>query len=113
MLELLATGEPQANAARIGARAARRRWTQRRRAGLRAIRSRGLWFGLDLDPRQPADARAVCERLLAAGVLAKDTHERTIRLAPPLTSRGRGRLAGEPGCSTRCERAARPSVRHP
>ena len=28
--------------------------------------------------------REVCERLLARGVLAKDTHGSTIRLAPPL-----------------------------
>jgi len=83
VLDLLATGEPQANAAWIGARL---------RAGLdaavlpavREIRSRGLWFGLDLDPGQ-LSARAACERLLAGGVLAKDTHEQTIRLAPPLT----------------------------
>ena len=83
VLDLLRTGEPQANAARMGARL---------RAGLdaaappalRAIRSRGLWFGLDLAPGE-ATARAACERLLERGVLAKDTHERTIRLAPPLT----------------------------
>ena len=30
-------------------------------------------------------ARACCERLLAEGLLCKDTHEHTIRLAPPLT----------------------------
>jgi ornithine--oxo-acid transaminase len=29
-------------------------------------------------------ARARCEELLERGVLAKDTHETTIRLAPPL-----------------------------
>jgi ornithine--oxo-acid transaminase len=29
-------------------------------------------------------ARAFCERLLARGVLAKDTHAQVIRLAPPL-----------------------------
>ena len=28
--------------------------------------------------------RQACERLMAAGVLAKDTHGSTIRLAPPL-----------------------------
>ncbi|MEA2193153.1 MAG: ornithine--oxo-acid transaminase, partial [Solirubrobacteraceae bacterium] len=48
------------------------------------VRSRGLWFGLDLDPAH-GSARAACERLLGLGVLAKDTHEHTIRLAPPLT----------------------------
>jgi ornithine--oxo-acid transaminase len=83
VLELLRSGEPQANARRIGARL---------RAGLDAaapaqlseIRSRGLWFGLDLAAGEPG-ARTACERLLAHGVLAKDTHEHTIRLAPPLT----------------------------
>jgi ornithine--oxo-acid transaminase len=30
-------------------------------------------------------ARAYCERLAERGVLAKDTHEQVIRLAPPLT----------------------------
>ncbi len=83
VLELLRSGEPQANAARAGARL---------RAGLDAaapvalleVRSRGLWFGLDLAAGQPS-ARSICERLLAGGVLAKDTHARTIRLAPPLT----------------------------
>ncbi|WP_312008150.1 hypothetical protein [Nocardioides alcanivorans] len=29
-------------------------------------------------------AREVCERMLRAGVLAKDTHGQTVRLAPPL-----------------------------
>jgi len=29
------------------------------------------------------DGRAVCERLAALGVLAKETHGPTIRLAPP------------------------------
>jgi ornithine--oxo-acid transaminase len=32
-------------------------------------------------------ARARCEELMRTGVLAKDTHESTIRLAPPLTIR--------------------------
>jgi ornithine--oxo-acid transaminase len=29
-------------------------------------------------------ARAVCERLLQRGLLVKDAHARTLRLAPPL-----------------------------
>jgi ornithine--oxo-acid transaminase len=83
VLELLATGEPQANAARAGARL-RAGLDAAEPAALLEVRSRGLWFGLDLAAGQPR-ARAICERLLAQGVLAKDTHERTIRLAPPLT----------------------------
>jgi ornithine--oxo-acid transaminase len=83
VLDLLRTGEPQANARRIGARL-RGGLDAMSPAALQAIRSRGLWFGLDLAPAGPS-ARGACERLLERGVLAKDTHERTIRLAPPLT----------------------------
>jgi ornithine--oxo-acid transaminase len=51
--------------------------------GVVAVRSRGLWAGIDIDPAL-ASGRAVCEALLERGVLAKDTHGSTIRLAPPL-----------------------------
>jgi ornithine aminotransferase len=51
---------------------------------IRAVRGRGLWVGVDLDPAL-APARAVVERLAAKGVLSKDTHETVIRFAPPLT----------------------------
>jgi ornithine--oxo-acid transaminase len=84
VLELLASGEPQANAARLGSRLRAGLDAAAPRA-LSATRSRGLWFGLDLDPAARRSGRAVCEELLAAGVLAKDTHEHTLRLAPPLT----------------------------
>jgi len=43
----------------------------------------GLWAGIDLDPAR-GTGRDLCEALLARGVLAKDTHGSTIRLAPPL-----------------------------
>lgn len=47
-----------------------------------AVRSRGLWAGIDVVGRSGRD---VCEGLMRRGVLAKDTHGSTIRLAPPLT----------------------------
>lgn len=47
------------------------------------IRGRGLWAGIQLTPNA-RPARKTAERLLEAGILAKDTHESTIRLAPPL-----------------------------
>ena len=53
--------------------------------GLVAVRTRGLWAGLDIDP-ELMTGREACEKLMEAGVLAKDTHGSTIRLAPPLTS---------------------------
>ena len=48
------------------------------------IRGRGLWVGIQLKPGMKK-ARAVCEELMTEGVLCKDTHETTIRLAPPLS----------------------------
>ncbi|MBD3783883.1 MAG: ornithine--oxo-acid transaminase [Micrococcales bacterium] len=51
--------------------------------GLDAVRIRGLWAGLDVSPGGPS-GRELCERLLERGILAKDTHGSTIRLAPPL-----------------------------
>jgi len=47
------------------------------------VRGRGLWAGVQL-AQAARPARRVAERLLEAGILAKDTHETTIRLAPPL-----------------------------
>jgi ornithine--oxo-acid transaminase len=51
---------------------------------IRAVRGRGLWAGVDIDPAQ-ATARELVERLAAGGVLSKETHETVIRFAPPLT----------------------------
>jgi ornithine--oxo-acid transaminase len=50
---------------------------------LKATRGRGLWAGAEIDPGF-ASAREVCERLLAKGVLSKETHQTVVRLAPPL-----------------------------
>ena len=47
------------------------------------IRGRGLWAGIELTPAA-RPARRTAERLLELGILAKDTHASTIRLAPPL-----------------------------
>jgi len=57
--------------------------------GLRAscieeIRGRGLLIGIEIKS-SAGTARELCERLMQRGVLAKDTHEQVIRLAPPLT----------------------------
>jgi ornithine--oxo-acid transaminase len=48
------------------------------------VRGRGLWAGIQLTP-DARPARRAAERLLEHGVLVKDTHESTVRLAPPLT----------------------------
>jgi ornithine--oxo-acid transaminase len=53
--------------------------------GVTAVRSRGLWAGVDIEPTLMT-GRELCERLMHKGVLAKDTHGSTIRLAPPLVA---------------------------
>ena len=50
---------------------------------VREIRGRGLLLGIEITPAA-GTARAICEQLLVRGVLAKDTHEQVIRIAPPL-----------------------------
>jgi ornithine--oxo-acid transaminase len=50
---------------------------------VREVRSIGLWAGIDLVP-QAGPARAYCHALAERGLLCKDTHVHTIRLAPPL-----------------------------
>jgi len=44
------------------------------------IRGRGLLVGIEMQGK----ARPFCERLMELGVLCKETHDHTIRLAPPL-----------------------------
>jgi ornithine--oxo-acid transaminase len=51
--------------------------------GVVEVRTRGLWAGIDVEPGLMS-GRELCERMLGKGVLVKDTHGSTIRLAPPL-----------------------------
>ena len=50
---------------------------------VKEVRGRGLFIGLEIDPAK-ARARAVVERLMARGLLSKETHHTVVRLAPPL-----------------------------
>ena len=47
------------------------------------VRGRGLWIGVELKPAA-GGARRFCEALAGHGLLCKETHEHTIRFAPPL-----------------------------
>jgi ornithine--oxo-acid transaminase len=47
---------------------------------LKEVRGRGLWIGMELH----SPARPYCEALKEEGILCKETHERVIRIAPPL-----------------------------
>ncbi|MCP3381486.1 ornithine--oxo-acid transaminase [Bradyrhizobium sp. CCGUVB4N] len=50
---------------------------------IRDVRGRGLMLAVELHP-EAGRARRYCEALQGKGILAKDTHEHTIRIAPPL-----------------------------
>jgi ornithine--oxo-acid transaminase len=70
------------NAARVGDR------LQAALASIRAdsvkeVRGRGLMLAVELHA-EAGGARRVCEALQGRGLLAKETHEHTIRIAPPL-----------------------------
>lgn len=47
---------------------------------LRQVRGRGLWIGIEMNSL----ARPYCEALKREGILCKETHDRVIRIAPPL-----------------------------
>jgi ornithine--oxo-acid transaminase len=82
VVRLLATGEFQERSARLGAML-HERLAELVGHGVLAVRGRGLWAGVDIDPALMTGRQAV-ERLAERGILAKDTHGSTIRLAPPL-----------------------------
>ncbi|KTS65871.1 ornithine--oxo-acid aminotransferase [Microbacterium testaceum] len=85
VVEMLASGEFQTRAKALG---------EHLEAALQAlvghgvteVRIAGLWAGVDIDPAY-GTGREIAEKLLARGVLVKDTHGQTIRIAPPLTIR--------------------------
>ena len=81
-VELLKTGELQQRSSELGEHLHKRLRTLIGN-GVDAVRGKGLWAGVDIDPYL-GTARSICYKLLSRGVIAKDTHEKTIRLAPPL-----------------------------
>ncbi|AZS44941.1 Ornithine aminotransferase [Microbacterium oleivorans] len=85
VVDLLATGDLQRRALALGDHL-RSRLETLVGSGVTAIRVAGLWAGVDIDPAR-GTGREVAEKLLAQGVLVKDTHGQTIRMAPPLVIR--------------------------
>jgi ornithine--oxo-acid transaminase len=82
VVALLATGEYQERARRLGAQL-ESGLRELLGHGVEAVRCRGLWAGIDIDPALMS-GREASYRLLGRGVLVKDTHGSTIRIAPPL-----------------------------
>jgi len=70
------------NAARQGAHF-KARLEDLRSNVVREVRGRGLMLAVELQ-REAGGARRYCELLRDRGLLAKDTHEHTIRIGPPL-----------------------------
>lgn len=56
---------------------------QIRNSKIKEVRGKGLMIGLEFYP-DAGGARSYCYRLKEQGILCKDTHEHTIRFAPPL-----------------------------
>ena len=82
VVRMLASGQPQERARELGTHLQSRLRALVGR-GVVEVRGAGLWAGVDIDPAL-ATGREVCEALMRRGVLAKDTHGSTIRLAPPI-----------------------------
>ncbi len=82
VIQLLLTGEYQARAERLGIHL-RARLDKLVGHGVTAVRSRGLWAGIDLDPNRLTGIEAT-QRLLEFGVIAKYTRGQTLRFSPPL-----------------------------
>ena len=83
VIRMLRTGEYQARAAELGDHLHRELGALLGTGKVTAVRGRGLWAGVDIAPRI-GTGRQVSERLMDRGVLVKDTHGVTIRIAPPL-----------------------------
>jgi ornithine--oxo-acid transaminase len=83
VVRMLATGEHAERSARLGEHLMRA-LVDADLPLIERVRGRGLWIGIDVVAGGPS-ARELCERLMRRGLLCKDTHESTIRLAPPLT----------------------------
>jgi ornithine--oxo-acid transaminase len=84
-LRALVEEEMIENSARLGAHLLERLRAMRSDK-IAAVRGRGLWAGIELEP-EAGGARRYCERLRDEGLLCKETHTHTIRIAPPLVVR--------------------------
>ncbi|MCU1682421.1 MAG: rocD [Amycolatopsis sp.] len=82
VIRLLATGEFQQRSTELGAHLHSRLGALVGH-GLSAVRGRGLWAGIDIAPGGPS-GREASQALMAEGVLCKETHDHTLRIAPPL-----------------------------
>ncbi|MEU1023782.1 ornithine--oxo-acid transaminase [Streptomyces sp. NPDC005900] len=83
VVAMLETGEHQARATELGEHLHAELGLLTGTGKVSEVRGRGLWAGVDIAPAY-GTGRAVSEKLMDRGVLVKDTHGATIRIAPPL-----------------------------
>lgn len=83
VVAMLRSGEFQQRAAELGDHLHRELNLLVGGGAVTAVRGRGLWAGVDIDPSR-GTGREISEKLMELGVLVKDTHGSTIRIAPPL-----------------------------
>ena len=67
----------------ISARTCTPGWVRWSASGLAEVRGRGLWAGAELAPHIGL-GRPISEQLARRGILVKETHETTLRFAPPI-----------------------------
>lgn len=79
---MLQTGEYQRRATELGAHL-HTRLTGLIGRGVLAVRGKGLWAGVDIDPGL-GTGKQISHALAGRGVLVKDTHGSTLRFAPPI-----------------------------
>ena len=82
VVRLLRTGEMQARSTDLGAHL-HARLGELVGSGLAEVRGRGLWAGAELAPHIGL-GRPISEELARRGILVKETHDTTLRFAPPI-----------------------------
>ncbi|MET4925879.1 ornithine--oxo-acid transaminase [Streptomyces sp. PSRA5] len=83
VIAMLRTGEYQQRAAELGDHLHHELGLMTTGGAVEAVRGRGLWAGVDISPSY-GTGREISEKMMDRGVLVKDTHGSTIRIAPPL-----------------------------
>ncbi|MGD6743747.1 ornithine--oxo-acid transaminase [Streptomyces sp. BH106] len=83
VIAMLRTGEFQERAAELGEHLHAELGLLTGTGKVTEVRGRGLWAGVDIDPSY-GTGREISQKLMGRGVLVKDTHGSTIRIAPPL-----------------------------
>ncbi|MGA5501893.1 ornithine--oxo-acid transaminase [Streptomyces umbrinus] len=83
VIAMLRSGEYQRRATELGEHLHRELGQLAGSGRITQVRGRGLWAGIDIDPMY-GTGREISEKLMDRGVLVKDTHGSTVRIAPPL-----------------------------